>query len=216
MLVAVAHAQSRIKNDRDGITKRIGPFRFSKETWKTLIVANPAIEVRIDDVGDWRMQVLIATLAFRHYRKMLKAALEPAEPNALQLYTAHVLGTYAASVIAKADVNKQLLEVLPEAGLDQAAIDFALKLLPAGKTSVANLNQVLHDELQQGIVIGAAIGAVLGALAGFLFTRNYEQLTEGEEIQALSLRSVPAGDMVKLFIAILGVLRGIAELGERL
>ena len=69
---------------------------------------------------------------------------------------------------------------------------------------------------QQSIVIGAVAGAVLGALAGFLFTRNYEMLADGEETRALSLRSVPAGEMVKLFIAVLGVLRGIAELGERL
>jgi hypothetical protein len=34
--------------------------------------------------------------------------------------------------------------------------------------------------------------------------------------QELSLHSVPPGEMVKTVIAIMAVLRGIAELGERL
>lgn len=150
-LLAVAHAQSGIKNDRDNVSERVGPFRFSEDNWKALVEANPGVDVRTDEIGRWDKQIVIASLAFGHYRKALKAALEPVEPNALQLYTAHVLGTDAASVIAKADGTKQLVEVLPEAGLDQAAIDFAVKLLPDGKTSVADLNQVLSDELQQGI-----------------------------------------------------------------
>jgi hypothetical protein len=69
---------------------------------------------------------------------------------------------------------------------------------------------------QQSIIIGAIVGAAVGALAGFLFTRNYAETGDGEEVRALSLRSVPAGDVVKLFIAVLGVLRGIADLGERM
>jgi hypothetical protein len=69
---------------------------------------------------------------------------------------------------------------------------------------------------QKSIVIGAIAGAALGAVAGFLFARNYEQMLEGEEDRALSLRDVPAGDVVRLFIAVLGVLRGIAELGDRI
>jgi hypothetical protein len=39
---------------------------------------------------------------------------------------------------------------------------------------------------------------------------------EEEKSKALSLRSVPASEMVKLVIAIMGVLRGVAELGDRL
>jgi len=69
---------------------------------------------------------------------------------------------------------------------------------------------------QQSIIVGAVVGAALGALAGFLFSRSYDQVAEGEESRTLSLRSVPAGDVVKLFIAVLGVLRGVAELGDRL
>jgi hypothetical protein len=69
---------------------------------------------------------------------------------------------------------------------------------------------------QKSIVVGAILGAALGALAGFLFTRGLDIPREDEEPQGLSLRSVPPGEMVKVFIGILGVLRGVAELGERI
>jgi len=69
---------------------------------------------------------------------------------------------------------------------------------------------------QKSIIIGAVLGGVLGALGGYLFTRGLD-LPRGEpEEKGLSLRSVPPGEMVKLFIAIMAVLRGVAELGERL
>jgi hypothetical protein len=68
---------------------------------------------------------------------------------------------------------------------------------------------------QKSMIIGAILGAALGAVGGYLFTRGLDVPRE-DEPQALSLRSVPPGEMVKLLIAIMGVLRGIAELGERL
>lgn len=70
---------------------------------------------------------------------------------------------------------------------------------------------------QKSVVVGAILGAILGVVGGYLFTRGLElPREEGGKAQALSLRSVPPGEMVKLFISIMGVLRGIAELGERL
>jgi len=69
---------------------------------------------------------------------------------------------------------------------------------------------------QKSMIIGGILGAVLGAVGGYLFTRGLEMPREEEEPQALSLRSIPPGEMVKLVIAIMGVLRGISELGERL
>lgn len=69
---------------------------------------------------------------------------------------------------------------------------------------------------QKSMIVGALLGALLGALGGYLFTRGLELPREDEDPQALSLRSVPPSDLVKLSIAIMGVLRGIAELGQRL
>jgi hypothetical protein len=69
---------------------------------------------------------------------------------------------------------------------------------------------------QKSMIIGAVFGAALGALGGYLFTRGLDLPREEEPSRGLSLRSVPPGEMVRLFISTLGVLRGIAELGERL
>jgi hypothetical protein len=69
---------------------------------------------------------------------------------------------------------------------------------------------------QKSLVIGAIFGAVLGAVGGYLFTRGLDLPREEEEPQELGLRSIPPGEMVRLGISVLGVLRGIAELGERL
>jgi hypothetical protein len=69
---------------------------------------------------------------------------------------------------------------------------------------------------QKSIIIGAVLGAAMGAVGGYLFTRGLDLPREEEEPHGLSLKSVPPGEMVKLFISIMGVLRGIAELGERL
>jgi len=68
---------------------------------------------------------------------------------------------------------------------------------------------------QKSIIVGAILGAAMGALGGYLFTRGLDLPREEEEPQGLSLRSVPPGEVVKLFIAVMAVLRGLAELGER-
>jgi hypothetical protein len=67
---------------------------------------------------------------------------------------------------------------------------------------------------QKSVIIGAIFGAAFGALGGYLFTRGLEVPREDEEPQGLSLSSLPPGAVVGLFIAIMGVLRGIAQLGE--
>jgi hypothetical protein len=67
---------------------------------------------------------------------------------------------------------------------------------------------------QKSVIVGAVVGAALGALAGFLFTRGLEVPRE-EEDEGLKLSSLPPGAVVALFIAIMGVLRGVAELGEQ-
>ncbi len=70
---------------------------------------------------------------------------------------------------------------------------------------------------QKSLVVGAIMGAALGALGGYLFTRGLDMPREDEEqSEELSLRSVPPGEMVKVFIAVMAALRGIAELGERI
>lgn len=67
---------------------------------------------------------------------------------------------------------------------------------------------------QKSMLVGAIFGAALGALGGFLFTRGLE-MPRDEKSGGLSLSSLPPGQVVALVIAIMSVLRGIAELGER-
>lgn len=69
---------------------------------------------------------------------------------------------------------------------------------------------------QKSMIVGAVLGGALGAIGGYLFSRGLDMRAEGEKSQELSLRSVPPGEMVKLLIAILGVLRGFVELGQRI
>jgi hypothetical protein len=69
---------------------------------------------------------------------------------------------------------------------------------------------------QKNIIVGAMLGALLGALGGYLFTRGLDLPREGERAHSLSLRSVPPGEMVKLAISTMAVLRSVSELGERL
>jgi hypothetical protein len=69
---------------------------------------------------------------------------------------------------------------------------------------------------QKSLIGGAILGAVLGAVGGILFTRGLDMPREEEEAQGITLKSIPPGEMVKVFIAVMVVLRGIAELGERL
>ena len=69
---------------------------------------------------------------------------------------------------------------------------------------------------QKSVIIGAVLGAVLGGVGGYLFTRGLDLPREEEASHGLSLRSVPPGEIVRLFISMMGVLRGVAELGERL
>jgi len=71
------------------------------------------------------------------------------------------------------------------------------------------------NPIQKSAIVGSILGAAIGALGGYLFARRFEQVEGRVATQSLSLRSVPPGDAAKLIIAIIGVLRGIAELGER-
>ncbi len=69
---------------------------------------------------------------------------------------------------------------------------------------------------QKALLVGALLGAAVGALGGYLFTRGLDVPREEDRSQTLPTRSIPPGEMVKLGIAVMGVLRGIADLGTRL
>ncbi|MGC9335122.1 MAG: hypothetical protein ACP5JJ_13300 [Anaerolineae bacterium] len=68
---------------------------------------------------------------------------------------------------------------------------------------------------QKSIFTGAVLGAGLGALGGYLFTRGIEMPRDEHRNEKVGVQGLPPGELVKIFIAIMGVLRGVAELGER-
>ena len=68
---------------------------------------------------------------------------------------------------------------------------------------------------QKSMLIGALLGAVVGAAGGYLFSRGLDMPRPEEGTQRLSLRSVPPGELAKLGLSIMAVLRGVAEMGER-
>lgn len=68
---------------------------------------------------------------------------------------------------------------------------------------------------QKSVFLGALVGAGLGALGGYLYARSaIVGLEEGEK-REISLQGVAPGEIVKLAISIMGVLRSLAELGAR-
>jgi hypothetical protein len=69
----------------------------------------------------------------------------------------------------------------------------------------------------KALVIGAAAGAALGVAAAWLFIRSVEEeaLTieeTGEE--AVAPRTIGAGQVMRLGVSVLGVLRQIIDLGR--
>lgn len=68
---------------------------------------------------------------------------------------------------------------------------------------------------QKSMFLGALVGAGLGALAGYLYARSATVGMEEEEVQEITLQGIAPGEIVKLAISIMGVLRSVAEMGER-
>lgn len=68
---------------------------------------------------------------------------------------------------------------------------------------------------QKSMFFGALIGAGLGALGGYLFARSGMMGTEEGEGRELTLQTMAPGEIVKLAISIMGVLRSVAEMGQR-
>jgi hypothetical protein len=65
------------------------------------------------------------------------------------------------------------------------------------------------------LFLGALIGAGFGVLGGYLYARSAAAGLEEAEGQEISLQGVAPGEMVRLVISMMGVLRSVAELGQR-
>jgi len=71
----------------------------------------------------------------------------------------------------------------------------------------------------RALILGGVAGAALGVAAAWLFLRSVEEekevlAVEGAEEGAVAPRSIGAGQVVRLGVSILGVLRQIVDLGR--
>lgn len=74
------------------------------------------------------------------------------------------------------------------------------------------------DSRTRALIIGGVAGAALGVAAAWLFIRSVEEeealVVEGEAEGAVAPRTVGVGQVVRLGVSILGVLRQIVDLGR--
>ena len=61
------------------------------------------------------------------------------------------------------------------------------------------------------IVLGAGLGALLGLISSYLYTKAAEENSDGE---AGSRGSISTGQLLAVLLAVLGLVRQIAELGK--
>jgi len=70
----------------------------------------------------------------------------------------------------------------------------------------------------KALIIGGVAGAALGVAAAWLFIRSVEEeetlAIEGAVEEAVAPRSIGVGQVVRLGVSILGVLRQIIDLGR--
>ena len=65
------------------------------------------------------------------------------------------------------------------------------------------------DWKRKTYVIGISAGTLFGFIASYLFTRAAEEETDGKKPE-----SIPTGQLLTLLLALLGLIRQIAELGK--
>ncbi len=71
--------------------------------------------------------------------------------------------------------------------------------------------QALQDRKTRIIVIGAGLGALLGLISSYLYARAAEENSDGE---AGPGSSISTGQLLAVLLAVLGLVRQIAELGK--
>jgi hypothetical protein len=150
-LAAVAELRSGTANDSDASGKQIGPFRLLAEEWDADWNTQefhfnklPATEIR-----NWRNQCKMFALMTRRAQDALKTAI--AEPSAVELYLAQIIGAKAVAGLKKTPSNKIdaiLAAVAPDLPLGGLSADQLIerhaKLLRAGG-AVATGQQALDQ-----------------------------------------------------------------------
>ncbi len=78
-------------------------------------------------------------------------------------------------------------------------------------TQSRDTDQDLQERKTRIIVMGAGLGALLGLISSYLYARAAEENSDGE---AGPGGSVSTGQLLAVLLAVLGLVRQIAELGK--
>ena len=74
-----------------------------------------------------------------------------------------------------------------------------------------NSGQSMQERKARVILMGAGLGALLGLISSYLYTRAAEEHGESE---GGSSASVSTGQLLAVLLAVIGLIRQIAELGK--
>ena len=78
-------------------------------------------------------------------------------------------------------------------------------------TQSRNTDQALQERKVRIILAGAGLGALLGLISSYLYAKAAEENSDGE---AETGRSISTGQLLAVLLAMLGLVRQIAELGK--
>ncbi len=76
--------------------------------------------------------------------------------------------------------------------------------------SVAN-SQSPSEQRSRNLMLGIGLGAICGLIASYLYSRAAEEHDDGDTGAA---RSISTGQLLAVLLAVLGVIRQVAELGK--
>ena len=79
------------------------------------------------------------------------------------------------------------------------------------RTDTGRAEESLQERKARIIVAGAALGALFGLLSSYLYTRAAD---ENGNSEASTRGSVSTGQLLAVLLAVLGLVRQIAELGK--
>ena len=72
-------------------------------------------------------------------------------------------------------------------------------------------SQSMTERKTRILIMGVGIGAICGLISSYLYTRAAE---ESDGADASASRSISTGQLLAVLLAVLGVIRQVAELGK--
>ena len=204
-LLAVAWAETRIKNMVNPTTKAIGPFQFTPSTWAALVARRgQQAGITDGDIVDASQQAHFAAINTKEAQDQLLGKLGRL-PTATELYISHRLGLRAALAVLSTDrampIDRALLPAFQgqenAEGAVRHIVDNNKTLLKAGD-SIKTVEEVLAtaaDRLNEGLREAARIVAVLPEDEEFQVLRPDQIDEETSDLQNEAAKIVADPDL---------------------